>query len=453
MRLTLYKKRWGLKANRYPPIANWFSSAIGFHCQLPIAFCLLLLTYSCKDKENTSTSQTKVHADVYTCSMHPEIIRDTPGQCPVCGMDLIKKASDHKMDAVNHEKKSINANLTTLLRPTNAFVVSSIPVTTLQQSDAQIEVAALGLVAYDNRQAGIISARYAGRIEKLYVRYQFQKVVKGQKIMDIYSPELLTAQQNMLFVLQNDAANTSLINASKQRLLLMGMNTQQLSQLINSGKPSLTVSVYSNYSGSIRENTGANTMTATPAATMQNASLTTEELALKEGMYIQKGQAVFQVYNTNKVWAAINIYAEMQSLIKVGNPVMIIPETAPHKKFRGTIGFIEPFFQQGSKTLTARVYFDNSTMQIPVGSQVKATVFGNNINATWLPAGAVVSLGLDKIVFIKQPGGFKAHKVATGLSYQNKIQVTQGLNPKDTVAQNAQYLMDSESFIKVEKEQ
>lgn len=267
--------------------------------------------------------------------------------------------------------------------------------------------------------------------------------------MDIYSPELVTAQQNIIFLLKNDPANSSLINAAKQRLLLLGLTNQQLSQLIRSGKPSLTVSVYSNYTGHLHETTGDNTMAAPASGVMKDISLTTEELSLKEGMYVQKGQAVFQVYNPNRVWAALSIYAEMQTLIKVGNPVKVIPETAPHKQFRGTIGFIEPFFKQGSKTVTARVYLDNSTLQVPIGSQVRATIFGNSGNTAWLPADAIVSLGLDKVIFIKQPGGFKARKVTTGLSYQNKIQVVSGLGLQDSVAQNAQYLMDSESFIKV----
>ncbi|PQV61558.1 Cu(I)/Ag(I) efflux system membrane fusion protein [Sediminibacterium magnilacihabitans] len=410
---------------------------------IPLVCVAAVALNSCKGKKaNEGHALHQEHKDVYTCSMHPQIIRDKPGKCPICGMALIKKSD-------GNEQHITNIDLNTLLRPTNAFVVSSIPVTTIQKENLPIDIDALGSIAYDTRQVGAISARYSGRIERLYVRYRYQKVTKGQKIMDIYSPELVTAQQNIIFLLKNDPANSSLINAAKQRLLLLGLTNQQLSQLIRSGKPSLTVSVYSNYTGHLHETTGDNTMAAPASGVMKDISLTTEELSLKEGMYVQKGQAVFQVYNPNRVWAALSIYAEMQTLIKVGNPVKVIPETAPHKQFRGTIGFIEPFFKQGSKTVTARVYLDNSTLQVPIGSQVRATIFGNSGNTAWLPADAIVSLGLDKVIFIKQPGGFKARKVTTGLSYQNKIQVVSGLGLQDSVAQNAQYLMDSESFIKV----
>ena len=179
----------------------------------------------------------------------------------------------------------------------------------------------MGAVAYDTRQVGTISARVAGRIEKLYVRFRYQKVVVGQKIMDIYSPELLTAQQNLLFLLKNDAANTSFINTAKEKLLLLGMSNAQLQQVIKTQKPSFTISVYSKYSGHIHEATGVMNSASNNTGAMKDINVTTEELSLKEGMYIQKGQSIFSVYNPLKVWALLNIYADNQGLIQRGNAV------------------------------------------------------------------------------------------------------------------------------------
>lgn len=387
------------------------------------------------DKANATGKQQ------YRCPMHHEIVRDKPGNCPICGMDLVPFGGD--------EKALTDVNLNTLLKPTNSYVISTIPTIAIQQSEEQVEVEALGMVQYDTREVGSVSARVNGRIEKLYLRYTFQDVSKGQKVMDIYSPELLTAQQNLLFLIKSDAANTSFINAAKEKLLLLGMSNEQLQQVIQSGKPSLTVPVYSNYNGHIHDALSMNTsISASPS--MNNAEpITTRELMLKEGMYVQKGQTLLSVYNPHKLWAVLNIYTDAQTLVKAGNTVRIVPETAPGKDFRAKIDFIEPFFREGSKTLTARVYFENHEMNIPVGSKVKATIFGNKINADWLPKDAVISLGLDKIVFKKYGTVFKALKVKTGLSYNNKIQIIDGLTPYDAVAANAQFLMDSESFIKV----
>ena len=387
------------------------------------------------DKSNAAGKQ------LYRCPMHHEIVRDKPGNCPICGMDLVPFGGE--------EKVITDVNLSTLLRPTNSYVISTIPVTTIQESEEQIEVNALGTVQYDTRAIGSISSRVSGRIEKLYLKYTFQNVNRGQKVMDIYSPELLTAQQNLLFLIKNDPDNTSFINAAKEKLLLLGMSSEQLQQVIQSQKPSFTVPVYSNYNGHIHDALNMNTSVSSSTSTNNTEPVVTRELMLKEGMYVQKGQTLLSVYDPHKLWAVLNIYADNQSLVKVGNPVRIVPEAAPDKNFRAKIDFIEPFFREDSKTLTARVYFENNEMNMPVGSQVKATIFGNIQKANWLPKDAIISLGLDKIIFKKFGGVFKAVKVRTGLTYNNKVQIIDGLTPYDAVAANAQFLMDSESFIKI----
>jgi membrane fusion protein, copper/silver efflux system len=194
------------------------------------------------------------HADkeVYTCPMPEDsVFSDKPGSCPKCGMDLVKvEATGNTADDITLE---------TLLKPTNLYVVSAIPVTTIQQGEEGMETEAFGRIAYDTREVGSISSRVAGRIEKLYVRYRYQKVARGQHILDIYSPELMTAQQNLLFLLKNDMENTSMLEAAKTKLLLLGMQEKQLQQVMKSGRSVLTIPVYSSYSGHIHEsaNTGA----------------------------------------------------------------------------------------------------------------------------------------------------------------------------------------------------
>lgn len=394
-------------------------------------------------KEGNMDMATADEKVLYTCSMHPEIIRDKPGNCPICGMQLVKKESE--------SKEVHDVSLHTLLKPTNGYAISTIPATTLMKSEEPIEINALGYTAYNTSEVGAISARISGRIEKLYVRFRYQLIKKGQKIMDIYSPELLTAQQNLLFLIKNDPSNNSLISAAKEKLLLLGFPSEQLQQVINSQKTLFTVSVYSSYSGHIHDasNMGMNSNTTETPEMNEAISLTTQELNLKEGMYLQKGQTVFKVYNPNKVWALLNIYPSDQAFIKVGNKVRIVPEARPDKDFRSTIYFIEPFFRPGSKTITARVNVDNSALQLPIGSQVQATIFSNPVNAEWLPKEAILSLGLEKVVFVKSGNGYKAQKIETGVSYKNLIQITGGITVTDSVAANAQFLMDSESFIKI----
>ena len=377
-------------------------------------------------------------AKSYTCPMHPKVQSDTAGNCPICGMQLekIKSTSDSKTVSLN-----------TLLKPSNQQVIANIPMIHMMEREENIEMESYGFITYDTRQTGVIATNFSGRIEKLYVKYRYQKISKGQRIMDIYSPELMTAQENLLFLLKSDPDNTMLINASKQKLYLLGMSNQQVSTVINSGKVNYSVSVYSNYSGHVQESNGSG-MNSNQQTVMSPAAFTTEELSVKEGMYVQKGQNIFSVFNPNKAWALLNIFTGQTAMVKVGNKVRITPETNPLKDFRASISYIEPVYREGSKTATARVYFDNSVSKIPIGSQVKATIFAGDRFANWLPEEAVLSLGLDKVVFVRTGESFIARKIETGISNKHLVQILSGLDKNEAVAANAQYLIDSESFIK-----
>lgn len=406
---------------------------------------LPVFSISCKTKKQEDHSQHRkeVVLEEYTCPMHPQIIRNEPGDCPICGMQLVKKEKEEKIIE--------EISLGTLLRPSNEYVIATLPLVSAHYREEPMEIEALGYTAYNTSSIGIISARISGRIEKLYVKFRYQKINKGQKILDIYSPELLTAQQNLLFLLKNDAENTSMIEAAKQRLLLLGFSSNQLQQLIQTGRSFLTVTVYSNYSGHIHEANEKTKMFADqPDAEMNKETQTTQELNLREGMYLQKGQSIFSVYDPNKLWILLNIHPQDQVYVKPGNSVRVVPEARPGQDFRASINYIEPFFRKGSKTIAARINYDNSSLKLPVGSQVKATIFPGPHKGIWLPKEAVLSLGQDKVVFLKSGGVFKTHPIQTGHEHKKLVLVTGGLQEKDSVAANAQYLIDSESFIKVE---
>ena len=403
-------------------------------------FAFAVASFTLTGCKNNSDKKVAANADTeetYTCPMHPQIIRHEPGNCPICGMPLVKKE--------NASREISNISLSTVLQSNNNTVISSIPVTAMQFSQQEIKLEALGSVNYDTRFMKTISSRVGGRIEKLYVKYRYQPIHAGDKIMDIYSPELLTGQQNLLFLVKNDPTNMSLINAAKQRLLLLGMDNNQLQKIISTGKALFNVTVYSNYTGHVHE---AGNMNSFEPISQSNV---TDELTIKQGMYVEKGQPVFQVNNMDNVFVNLNFFPGENSLIKVGTPVTIVSETVPDKKIFSKIDFIDPFYKNNSKTLSARVYLNNSKLMIPIGSQVKVTLNIQTKFSDWLPKESVLSLGLNKIVFLKKGDLFKAHPITTGISADNLIQVIDGLNAKDSVAGNAQFLIDSEGFINIKQ--
>ncbi|GAC1422837.1 MAG: efflux RND transporter periplasmic adaptor subunit [Flavisolibacter sp.] len=359
-------------------------------------------------------------------------------------MTLVK--NETKVGAVNH------APLEALLKPTNQYIVSSIDVTTLKQGIEASPITELGTVQYDERQIRTISSFSEGRIDRLYVKYKYQLIRRGEKILDLYSPELVTAEENYLFLLKQDKENSSLIKASKQRLLLLGMSAKQIGEISTSGKPLYAVSLYSNYSGIINDASINPSMVASQNSSQGSPSnYSSQELIIKEGMYLTKGQAIFTIINLNKALIALNIYSNDQNRIKVGDLVKITPETGDGKSFSGKIGLIDPFYKTPSKTLTSRVYFDNSSLHLPIGSRVHATLFSYGLPGFWLPESSVLTLGFNHIVFKKEGVGFSVHKVFTGEQQNGKIQITAGLSLKDSVAINAQFLIGSESAIQVKE--
>jgi Cu(I)/Ag(I) efflux system membrane fusion protein len=403
-----------------------------------VGLSILVFLTGCGDRQQPPKLPSAHLEDIYTCSMHPQVIEHHPGNCPICGMELIKK---------NTAPVATNdIELERILRPTNQSIVSSLATISPGWKNRATPVTAYGTIEYDTRAATTISARIAGRIEKMYIRYRYQEIRKGQKIMDIYSPEIVSAEQNLLFLLQNDADNAPFIQAAKERLSLLGMSEGQLQQVIRTGKPLYAVSIYSNYDGHVHE-AGMMQEGQQPANDQVNSTPLTQELSLKEGMYVQKGQTLLMIMDHHRVWAALQIFSSDQSLVKVGDAVRIVPETDTMAVINANIDLIEPFFRPTGNTITARVYFHNEDM-LPVGSHVSATIYTAKHNRLWLPQSSVLSLGLEKLVFRKVPGGFTAHKIVTGIRSGSEIEVITGLNEKDSVAANAQYFTDSESFIR-----
>ena len=253
--------------------------------------------------------------EVYTCSMHPQIIRDKPGNCPICGMTLVKKIT---------ENNSVQDNsIDNLIKPTDNFIVGNYQTTTAIDTTISSEINLPGIVAYDPNSSVNIAARMSGRIERMYVNYKYQKVNKGQKLFDLYSPELLTEQQNFIYMVINDADNISIINASKQKLLLYGMTQNQINTLITSKTANPRISIYSPASGIID---GTETMANVSTPAMQSGSNSTEILNVKEGNYIKKGEVIFKLLNTDKVWGIFNVIQGYNSLIKANQSIRITSE-------------------------------------------------------------------------------------------------------------------------------
>ena len=390
-------------------------------------------------KKSDNHSEMEHQNEVYTCSMHPEIIRDEPGNCPICGMTLVKKVTDNN---------SIDdSSIDNLIKPTDNFIVGKYQTTTAIDTTISSEINLPGIVEYDPNSSVNIAARMNGRIERMYVNYKYQKVNKGQKLFDLYSPELLTEQQNFIYMVSNDVENPSIIDASRQKLLLYGMTQNQINALSNSKKVNPQITIYSPDSGIID---GTGTMVNTTNPVMQSASNNTATLDVKEGSYIKKGEVIFKLLNTDKVWGIFNVIQGYNSLIKANQSIRITSELDKDEFMDAKINFVETQLNAADKTNRIRVYLNNNKLKLPVGLRLQGVVKTNAIKGIWIQKQSMVSIGNKKIVFLKMDNGFKASSIKTGIEIDDFIQIMEGISVKDTIAKNAQYLIDSESFIKTE---
>lgn len=347
------------------------------------------------------------------------------------------------------ESKTVEDNsIENLLKPTDNFIVGNYKTTTPKDTTLTTEINLPGIVAYDPNAAVNIAARMNGRIEKMYVNYKFQRVYKGQKLFDLYSPELLTEQQNFIYMISDDMGNyTSVVNASKKKLLLYGMTINQINSLAATKKSSPVITIYSPAAGIVA---GTDSMTKSADVPMSNSAGNTEPLSIKEGDYIKKNQTIFKLLNTNKVWGIFNVSQGFNSLVKTNQSIRIATELDENDFIDAKINFIETQFNPADKTNRIRVYLDNTTSKLPIGLRLQGVVKTNPVKGIWIQKQAMVSIGNKKIVFKKMQNGFKATAIKTGITMGDFVQVIDGISVADSIAENGTYLIDSESLIKTE---
>lgn len=429
-----------------------------------IALLLLLLAFSCKEKtESKSTATAHQHNGEtnYTCPMHTQIIRGEPGTCPVCGMDLVPMSSSHEL--------SVDSSLLPLLKPVNEQVISTMPAITAESGTKIYSVPVQGIVTFDARKQVSISSRVAGRIEKMVVKYNYQPINKGQLIMEIYSPDLAAAQRELIYISRNDN-DAGLLQKAKQRLSLLGMQPAQIAQVIKSGKPLYRVPVYSSVNGYIVEkNASANTASSgiampssaasssggmdgmsgsastTTTVTTQPATGQTPVL-IREGQYVSAGETLFTIYQANNMVAEFSVAPSLAPEIKQGQKLVFHTVANPNDVKTGTIGLIEPTQGNSENFTVARVYLSNTDLQ--PGQLLTANIPLVKTGAYWLPEKAVLQLGRKSVVFKKEKNVYVPKEVQTGIRANGMVQITDDISDW-RVAKNASFLVDSESFIRL----
>jgi membrane fusion protein, copper/silver efflux system len=418
---------------------------------------VLLLLFTACNKSNEHAE----HADTYTCPMHPTVVSERPATCPVCGMDLVRKARAG-------EEVKITEDLARLLKSPNESLVASIKTIKGQYKKLSSTIKAQGIVTYDTRNIYTIPVRIGGRLEKLNVKYPYQKISKGQKLAELYSPELIAAARELIFLIENDAANTSLIESAKNKLSLLGATKAQIDNIINKKEAENTFAIYSPYDGYVVNNDqeapaapivasasssstggmGGGMSGGSAPASQSTTNMTSNSPAgslIREGSYLSAGETLVKVVNTSSLRVEINIPSAQAASIKKGTTLQL--DFGDGKPKEATVDFVQPFLSEGEQFVTVRAYA-KGVEDLHIGHLVSAVIEGSAAESLWVPRQAVLDLGVDNIVFIKHRNVLKPMKVVVGMRVGDSIEIKQGLSSSDEIAADAQYLVDSESFIK-----
>lgn len=389
-------------------------------------------------KADGQSHQEQTSPPLYTCPMHPFIIKDRPGTCPICAMELVKKVAGSADNAVlTPEQQQEMARLGRIALSTTQRVMANVAVQEARTQALAKEIQAVGLVQYDQSRQAKVTAWIAGRIDKLNVTTVGALVNKDKPVAELYSPDLLATQQEYLLAVKSREQLRSspipsisqngegLVASARQRLMLYGVKEQQIAELEKAGKPTIRLPIFTPQSGVVIEK------------------------LVQQGQYVNVGDVLFNVADLSRVWVEIEVYESEFRNIRIGQTVEIRSQSFPGKAVTGRVAFIYPFLDPKSRTVKARVELPNPGMQLKPDMYVNAVIKVGLGSTVVVPVTAVMDSGKQQTVWVEtQPGVFEPRMVQVGQRTDEMVQILSGIMAGEKVAVSGAYLIDSESKLR-----
>jgi membrane fusion protein, copper/silver efflux system len=381
-----------------------------------VAITILLLLFACKGKKNDSLTSPDTF---YTCSMHPQIMQNRPGKCPICGMDLISV-----------EKKK-GSNEDAIMLSDQQIQLGDIRVDTIGKGTIGNETVLTATLNIDETKTATVSARISGRIERLYFKNEGDFVSKGAKLFDLYSEQLNNAKQEYILALEKQAMLDNsmidfkqLVQAAKTKLLLWGVSEAQIADLARTKKAPLLTSFYSSESGYITT------------------------LESHEGDYVTEGGAIVRLADLSSIWAEAQVYASQLSEIDPnGTATVQLPGMG--KEVKGRIQFANPEINPDTRINLVRVSILNPGNQLKPGMPAYVVLKNRQRGSLTLPIDAVIRNEKMNVVWVEiDKNTFKSVMVETGLENDDRIEIKSGLKEGDVVVTRGAYLLNSEYIFK-----
>lgn len=354
----------------------------------------------------------------WTCSMHPQIKQEEPGQCPICAMNLVPQSSLRSDDeTVSPDAIQMSASDIQLASIQTTIVSKGIPENTLHL---------LGKVQADERRISTLTARYGGRIEKLSVNFTGQQIRKGQVLATLYSPELISVQKELIEAVQMKESNPTYYTAAVNKLKLWDVTDQQIEEIINNKEPEPYFDVRSPITGTITQRHVA------------------------AGDYVEAGTALFEVVDLSSVWVMFDAYESDLPWIQKGDPVDFTLPSIPGKPFEGKVSYIDPFIHPKNRIANVRVEVPNPSHQLKPEMFVKGVLQSQNASHTealLVPKSAVLWTGKRAVVYVKVPEHetptFLYREITLGAEAGNYYIVADGLSEGEEIAYHGVFKIDA----------
>lgn len=379
--------------------------------------------------------------DVYFCPMHPTVISDQPGSCPICGMALVRRPSAAAVDPSAAQLAgtgSLDPSVAALSLSPEQQVTANVRTIVVAPSTHTGELVTTGRVTIDERRVAQVTAYAAGRIERLFVNFTGDTVRRGQAVASIYSPDLFSTQQEYLLALANRermrkagfagarSASDDLVESTRRRLVLFGMTNAQIRQVEQGGKPLYATTVTSPVAGVV-----------------------TQKLVVPQ-QYVMQGQSLLEIVDLSVVWVEADVYEQQLPGITIGQKVTITTPAVPGIAFPGVVSFIQPFMAGETRTARVRVELPNPSMRLKPDMYVSARIAGPAAPAhIMVPKSAVVDRGQRQFIWVETaPGTYQPREVTVGERHGESIVIQAGLTGGEKVVVEGAFLLDSEAQLR-----
>jgi Cu(I)/Ag(I) efflux system membrane fusion protein len=366
------------------------------------------------DAKKEASQQEK--GTVWTCSMHPQIRKTEPGKCPICGMDLIPLKTESNV--------KIDPNAIQLTE--DAVQLANVETSIVGNNNADKEIRLYGKVQADERLLQSQTAHVSGRIEQLNVNYEGQSVHRGQTLAVIYSPDLLTAQQELIEAAKTKSTEPEIYQAAKEKLHQWKLSDAQIKSIEKSGQVKNRIPITSNTDGVVvskRVNTGD---------------------------YINQGGTLLDVANLSRVWVLFDAYENDLTFLKKGEKLSFSIQAIPDKSFSGVISFIDPSLDPTTRTVKVRVEIANAGGLLKPGMFATALAhagLGNKRDVLTVPASSVLWTGKRSVVYVKQPGvkepTFQLREIELGAKLNDSYVVENGLKRGEEIVTKGTFQVDA----------